>query len=392
MGALCTAQAEDVIGVASDVAIQEERSRTAALQRAADTRARTIHPANSAKRRAMLKSIDEALSDPETEEAARSKLTAMRQSLFPQPRGAATAAAAHSPEQQAVDLQQLELQNEQQQVRVKHLEKRLNETAACDVPDYWHADATLGGYAMVDVTAQLVGQAQQLLDGTMTDRLGRGNDQRSYSYAPYTSLCCIQVERIENRCTWAQYAAERAKLAGNQKVLVRRGIETNTLVVSTSDFWAGETTLDSGINEVFLLHGTKHEHVALMAHHGFEERLAGSSAGTFYGMGTYFGENACKADQYSTPNADGDYQMFVSRVALGGHPFICNDNRQTVSGHQRGEPVNRWRLLPEISQDCGSSTGLRYSALIGSVTSRHEFVVYRGAQAYPEYVLTYKRV
>jgi len=94
-----------------------------------------------------------------------------------------------------------------------------------------------------------------------------------------------------------------------------------------------------------------------------------------------------QADQYAKSNGGDHFHMFLARVTLGGHPYECNDKSATVAGHSKGQSVSSWKLLPEIEAD----TGLRYSSLLGTALARKEFVVFRGIQAYPEYLITYTR-
>ena len=146
-------------------------------------------------------------------------------------------------------------------------------------------------------------------------------------------------------------------------------------------------------NEVYLMHGCAECVAALIARDGFEDKLAGSESGSIYGYGTYFAENACKADQYATRNVAGEYHIILARVALGGHPYECNDVNASVPwplkrGVVSWRAVNQLRLLHEV--DAG--TGLRFSSLKGTAYTRREFVVFRGIQAYPEFLVKYRRV
>ncbi len=56
--------------------------------------------------------------------------------------------------------------------------------------------------------------------------------------------------------------------------------------------------LEKGCNEVRLLHGTKPDLVWSIVQQGLNERLAGASAGTAFGDGSYFADDAGKIDQY----------------------------------------------------------------------------------------------
>jgi hypothetical protein len=56
--------------------------------------------------------------------------------------------------------------------------------------------------------------------------------------------------------------------------------------------------LEKVCNEVRLLHGTKPDLVWSIVQQGLNERLAGASAGTAFGDGSYFADDAGKIDQY----------------------------------------------------------------------------------------------
>ena len=87
------------------------------------------------------------------------------------------------------------------------------------------------------------------------------------------------------------------------------------------------------------------------------------------------------------PDGDGLCRLIVARVALGTHPYACTDGNATHHSHSQGLRVAKWRLLPELSV----GAGVRYTSLRGVARERAEYVVYRGAQSYPEFIVTYKR-
>ena len=54
------------------------------------------------------------------------------------------------------------------------------------------------------------------------------------------------------------------------------------------------------VNEVYLLHSPAVDSIACIVEQGLNERFAGASAGSLFGAGLYFAENAGKTDQYAT--------------------------------------------------------------------------------------------
>jgi poly [ADP-ribose] polymerase 7/11/12/13 len=82
--------------------------------------------------------------------------------------------------------------------------------------------------------------------------------------------------------------------------------------------------------------------------------------GTAYGVGVYFSSNASYSHAYATPNAKGERCMFVARVLVG----------KTTKGN--------------------SSMKTRPLGFDSTTDGNHIFVTYHDAQAYGEYVITYK--
>jgi|ERR1712094_119204 len=150
----------------------------------------------------------------------------------------------------------------------------------------------MGECEWVDVTEGLQTTMQQMLDGTVTGRLGKGLD---YSHTS-RKLAVVKVQRIENTVLWEKYLAERKEMLSHHKALVDKGHAAQKVDVATSAALPGEflQELNDELNEVYLCHGTTAGVEKIIAHSGFEERLAGSGTGTMYGFGTYFGENSCK--------------------------------------------------------------------------------------------------
>ena len=224
----------------------------------------------------------------------------------------------------------------------------------------------------------------------VTRRLSVGNDQRVGSGA-YDRLEVSSVHRVHSAAAWMAYAASKEALRRDAAVADDLGVPPPpphrplTLGHLSAEMVG---SLDADVGEAFLMHGTKRGAQRHIARGGFDERLSGTGSGTFYGQGVYFAENVCKADQYSMPDGDGLCRLIVARVALGTHPYACTDGNATHRSHSQGLRVAKWRLLPELSD----GAGVRYTSLRGVARERAEYVVYRGAQSYPEFIVTYKRL
>jgi hypothetical protein len=82
--------------------------------------------------------------------------------------------------------------------------------------------------------------------------------------------------------------------------------------------------------------------------------------GTAYGIGVYFSSNAAYSDGYTGPNANGERRMFVARVLVG--------KTTTGTGSMKTRPLG----------------------FDSTTDNKHIFVTYHDAQAYAEYLITYK--
>ncbi|XP_072531780.1 protein mono-ADP-ribosyltransferase PARP10 [Salminus brasiliensis] len=126
--------------------------------------------------------------------------------------------------------------------------------------------------------------------------------------------------------------------------------------------------------EHILFHGTSETSVREICVHGFNRSFCGKNA-TVYGQGVYFAvESALSvSDTYSPPNADGHKFIFVAKVLTGDF---------TVGKHDmRAAPLKD-----------GSGIAVRYHSVVDKINSPTLFVIFNDTQAYPQYLITCKKV
>lgn len=91
--------------------------------------------------------------------------------------------------------------------------------------------------------------------------------------------------------------------------------------------------------------------------------------------GVYFADQVGKSDQYVLPDKDGYFYVFLSRVSLG--QLVLED----------AAPRTNKRLLPKVPD-----LDMFYTSLVARRPTKFaEYVIYNGVQAYPEFILRYKR-
>ncbi|BET01497.1 unnamed protein product [Nesidiocoris tenuis] len=182
----------------------------------------------------------------------------------------------------------------------------------------------------------------------------REHKDNGHSGGVFTRYNIIRVQKVQNRRLWEKYTHRRAEVA-----------EENT----------------NSANERMLFHGSPF--INAIVQKGFDERHA--YIGGMFGAGIYFAEHSSKSNQYvygigggtgCTSHKDRSCyichrHLLLCRVTLGKSFLQFNAMKMAHAppGHHSvmGRP---------------SSGGLNFP----------EYVVYRGEQAYPEYLITYQIV
>jgi hypothetical protein len=261
-----------------------------------------------------------------------------------------------------------------------------------------------------------------LQDSLKTDGswLNIGNDVKEKSSVPYTRLELSLAWRIENKNKWQMFKLNQTNIKADMDRIQKNAPTRLRLVdpimtASVAPCLPGQLRTD--VNETFLFHCTAPENIFSLAANGFNEHYSTSPA---FGHGNYFAEDAGKSDQYAVndpkfgafkelhdrifattahPN-EKIYYVLLCRATLGatlrtataegkGHTCMDLDHpTEKIFPHTPKElapivgvspPTNAHSLIVEKGRP---PTNLRY----------REFVLFHGVNAYPEYLLAYKRV
>jgi len=161
---------------------------------------------------------------------------------------------------------------------------------------------------------------------------------------------------------------------------------------------------------VRLLHGTAPDTVLALLSSGPNERFSGG----LFGCGTYLAEDAGKNDQYVLADRSfgqvgplhsrlyGEknkhpgrvYYLFLCRVVLGR--FVATKTGGEGARSLEGQPVYATDARRELGYIPGLEPRVHYHSLLaelgGAIHRHREFVVFRDARIYPEYLLGYQRV
>jgi hypothetical protein len=143
--------------------------------------------------------------------------------------------------------------------------------------------------------------------------------------------------------------------------------------------------LHTSVGECYLFHGTSLSAVDAIVNTGNDPRIGRG----FFGQGCYFNENSSKSDQYTGRTGD-PCVMFLCRV-LVGQPHIMLQPKHDIV---------RPSCLEHKAFEC-LCPGKRFDSVLVQTKRQdpasrferfREIVIYEGCQAYPEYVVHYKRV
>eukprot|EP00929_Paragymnodinium_shiwhaense_P113568 TRINITY_DN8184_c0_g1_i1.p1 TRINITY_DN8184_c0_g1~~TRINITY_DN8184_c0_g1_i1.p1 ORF type:complete len:785 (+),score=103.79 TRINITY_DN8184_c0_g1_i1:107-2461(+) len=179
-----------------------------------------------------------------------------------------------------------------------------------------------------------------------------------------TSFRVSKAYRVENLQLWRQYCSALAQI--KRTCATAPPIEKQ-FIGPLADFAPeAKQVLNPDVNEMFLLHGTGRQQAEEIVSNGFDFRHARTSG--YYGRGTYFTSQACKAVQYGHGQA-----IIISRVIVGKPyytPRVCKNLGLPPDN------CNSIVALPGLMQ--GHSQG---------VQTHVEVVVFDRYVAYPEFVL-----
>ncbi|XP_034966643.2 protein mono-ADP-ribosyltransferase PARP14 [Zootoca vivipara] len=155
-----------------------------------------------------------------------------------------------------------------------------------------------------------------------------------------------KIERIQNPYKWQQYQIKKKEI----------------------DDKNGHTN-----NEKLLFHGTAFTSIKRINDSGFNRSYAGLHAAA-YGNGTYFAVNAqySASDTYSKPEADGKKYMYLARVLTGEY---CPGEQKIVVP----KPKN------------AADPTVLFDSVTDNVSNPSLFVIFNDIQAYPEYLITFKK-
>jgi len=257
-------------------------------------------------------------------------------------------------------------------------------------PLYWDTrDSGQGDFFnLVEVDATNLELFQALADSTYKDIWTRDRKRHNPTQPNVPKgFSVVRAFRNENSRIWREYGIKRAQLIKDCEYTIAPDATADHHIRQYSDVDSSVAWNKHGglladrlkpeINEWYLFHGSNENAARNICENDFKFSLAGSNTGTLYGRGIYFAENITKADEYSKPNAAGEYAMILTRV-VGGHVNYCDE------------------VTPDAEELVHSCIEGPYDGILGDRRkcrgTYREFVFYDTENFYAEYVIHYTRV
>lgn len=258
------------------------------------------------------------------------------------------------------------------------------------LPPGWDLEDLLGtekAFKKEEVTdPRALALFQELMDSTHQNRWTRDREARGEGNSKIADKFKVtRVTEIQNQASWENYDRRRQEIikSGKAPISDEKWAEWSGRIM-TKDI--GEkiakqcqlTRLDSRCNEFLFFHGAKPHVADLIAENHFDISFASKDG--MFGAGLYFAEASSKSDEYCVPNDSGEYPLILVRSTLGKVNYC--DKRKPYE-----DPGRR-----QLEHSCMSGT---FNSVLGdrikvSGTYR-EFVIYDHFQAYPHFILWYRR-
>jgi len=254
----------------------------------------------------------------------------------------------------------------------------------CQVSSF-DAQDLIGQRELVPCDASQVAQLQQLVDASVRRVWTRDRGKTNKVPLGYK---VVRAERNENIRLWLKYVMKKTLILEALTHQVASGsmppVDCFQMLTSES---AGTLPIferaraDAGVNEWYLWHGASSAGIKSIAEQEFKQLHAGSNTGTLYGAGTYLSDSCTKADEYAREATEGEDAglccLLLCRV-MGGRVFYTEEREPD------GQALVRHVLEGSYDSVLGDREKCRGTF--------KEIVVYESSQAYPEYLVYYRRI
>ncbi|XP_052088528.1 protein mono-ADP-ribosyltransferase PARP14-like isoform X4 [Mytilus californianus] len=159
----------------------------------------------------------------------------------------------------------------------------------------------------------------------------------------------VKIERVQNKTLYQQYIAKKKSVDATNK--------------------------PGNQNERFLWHGFSKDAMDSINRYGFNRSYCGKNL-TAYGLGVYFAVESAYSvqDTYSVPDKDANKhkRMYLCRVLVGEYAVGNKDTK--------------------VPPPKAAGSHILYDTVTNNVANPAMFIIFHDSQAFPEYLVTFKRL
>ncbi|CAF4156824.1 unnamed protein product [Rotaria sordida] len=269
-----------------------------------------------------------------------------------------------------------------------------------DTPSYWGINAFVMPYREVYIGENSI--EYNIISKLLNDTIeSHDNHYGTINGRDPTEFIVTQIRRIQNKKLWHEYCFKKEQIIPQNN----RNLSMCASSKYLQDHPFLTPLLDSNVNEYWLFHGCDKAKLPFLLYSGYDPRV--SNLNGMFGGGFYLAENSSKSNQYISCPTCGNNSIFTTRgcecknqedllfsivlyrAVLGDvHIAQVYDKKK-----YRGNDENRVRRPPLKGNDIDL-----YDSVLGEskkhggdILKYREVILYESGQAYPEYVIEYRR-
>jgi len=256
------------------------------------------------------------------------------------------------------------------------------------IPPHWTGDTTTT--TRQPVSDEVMASIQEMMDGTWKDVVTVDRAMRTEGNNEVDQFEIVSVLRNQNPTLWWYYSRKREGIRNfvqrfSQKYPIPQYEAKTAPFLEKLHSSTGMDPLCTDENEMILFHGTTPVTAEAICDSRFKVNLGGNG---LFGQGAYFAESSSKSDEYVSTDDDNIFQGLYATL-------LCRVMMGRVKYTDAEKPKQDKDLLKAVIGD-GSTFYPRYNSTLGDREkvrgTYREFVVYDDNQAYPEYIVLYRRV
>lgn len=256
-------------------------------------------------------------------------------------------------------------------------------TAVRSYTEFWKASRPLETRKLEE-SPSVMERVMRLFTGlSHQNAFFNGKSSRCHAFQ---QMKVVSVHSLHNPQRWSKYTTCKEELRQKHH---KAGINVKPLPIHALDDLIEGVELDKSLNEVLLAHGCSPTAAAGILEEGFDMRYTTTNGGDLYGQGLYLADELCKSHQYTnccmyvprcTCPPSRLRHIIIARVAMGDPCFLKTEYQGRLPQFRDPKDTAKGRYDSHAVDPASSVRG----------QAHREYVIFDGAQAYAEMLVTYE--